>query len=140
MIPVGPVAMPPSSLHRVVRRLSLPCAVLLCGSAAIAAQHLWPLLWLGVFALFWVLAGTRFDNVRGCVLAGDGLRIDRGDGRWCAACVRGPARPFSWAIFLPCVDERGRECWVVFWRDAVDDATFRRLSRMARAHRWPGLA
>lgn len=135
----GTVDLVPSRLARRLER-GAACAVpVLLLVLAVSRSHPWPLYWLPALVLLaWRTRGA-WDRVRRLERTPAGLRVDLGDGCWREAAVRGPARRFSRALFLPCRLAEGEHLWVVIWRDAVDDATFRRLSRVARSGRWaPG--
>jgi hypothetical protein len=132
----GTIELVPSRLARRVER-GAACAVpALLLALALSRGHPWPLYWLPALALLaWRTRGA-WDRVRRLERTPAGLRVDLGDGTWREAAVRGPARRFSRAVFVPCRLADGERLWVVCWRDAVDDATFRRLSRVARSGRW----
>lgn len=132
----GTIDLVPSRLARRLERgacCALPALLLVL---AVSRGHPWPLYWLPALALLaWRTHGT-WDRVRRLERTPAGLRVDLGDGTWREAAVLGPARRFSVAVFLPCRLADGARLRVVLWRDAVDDATFRRLSRIARSGRW----
>ena len=130
------IPLAPSRLARTVERTAAIAVPALLLGLAVARGHPWPLYWLPALVLLGWRTRSAWDRVRRLERTPAGLRVDLGDGVWREAAVRGPARRFSWAVFLPCRLAGGERLWLVCWRDAVDDATFRRLSRIARAGRW----
>lgn len=134
----GPVRLESSRWARRILRLGLPGVALLLVWAAWLAGSWRPLIALpGLMLLGWI-AARGWDRVRGLALRPRGLLLDLGDGRFDVVVPAGEARISALAITMACRRQRdGRRLRLNVWRDAVDEATYRRLARVARHGRWP---
>ncbi len=134
----GPIQLAPSRLARSLLLGAGPGGCLLLLLAALLARDPWPLLPLPAVVLLSLFAARSWDRVRGLDFRPASLCLDLGDGRWQPVQPCGEARlsRLALSIRLRRVDD-GTRVRLNVWRDAVDEATFRRLARMLRHGRWP---
>ncbi|TVS16128.1 MAG: hypothetical protein EA417_11420 [Gammaproteobacteria bacterium] len=134
----GPISLAPSRLARNLLLGVGPGGCLLLLLAALLAHDPWPLLPLPAVVLLSLFAARSWDRVRGLDFRPASLCLDLGDGRWHPVypCTEARVSRLALSIALRRVDD-GARIRLNVWRDAVDDATFRRLARIVRHGRWP---
>lgn len=119
----------PSRLHRLATACLWALALVLAPVQALRLEAPWPLLLLIVLPL--VLRGLPECVPQRLRVAGHAVEARTATGHR-SGCVAGRLALTGWALEIPVRWNDGRRDRIVVWRDAVDDADYRRLARILR--------
>jgi hypothetical protein len=128
-VPDVELALRTSRLRRLTTSVSWLLAVCIAPAQALRLESPWPLLLL--IALPLVLLSLPECVPRRLRIAGAEVEAFTAESRR-VGCLDGPLALTRFALEVPVRWDDGRHDRIVVWRDAVDDADYRRLARILR--------